>query len=108
MRLRNLRSAVSSSTARIRVSPRALSPLMRFDPMNPAAPVTTVYMICLSEFDVDFADLGGHERHPRGHRAQQLIADGARRGGDVVDRQAFSPEHHRAADGGLGNLGEID
>src|SRR3989454_12803390 len=44
-RLRNLSLRSRSSTARIWVSPRALSARTRFEPMNPAAPVTTKYMV---------------------------------------------------------------
>src|ERR1700687_4851553 len=107
-RLRNLALAVRLSTASMRVSPRALSALTRFEPMNPAAPVTTVYIDSSSELDVDFADFRGQERHPRRNGAEKLIANSARRGGDVIDGQAFTPKHNRAADRGFGYLGQID
>src|SRR5438034_2057749 len=100
-RLRNLSASVRSSTARMRDSPRAFNALTRFEPMKPAAPVTTVYTIFLLELDIDFAHLGRHERHAWRDRGKQLITDGARRGRDVVDRQSFAPEHDRAADGRL-------
>src|SRR4029077_5670894 len=44
-RLRNLSAWVMLSTAMMSASPRAFSPLTRFDPMKPAAPVTTMYTI---------------------------------------------------------------
>src|SRR5690242_19014375 len=46
-RFLNLSPRSRSSTARIRVSPRAFTARTRFDPMKPAAPVTTTYTIFL-------------------------------------------------------------
>src|SRR6266850_2863939 len=51
---RNLSLRCRSSTARIRVSPRAFSARTRFEPMNPAAPVTTKYIPCFSRLPLRF------------------------------------------------------
>jgi hypothetical protein len=61
-----------------------------------------------SEFDVDLANFGGHERHARRDCAEQFVANRARRGSDVIDRQSFTPEHDGTADARLRHLGEID
>src|ERR1700686_3591579 len=97
-RLRNLSACCRLSTAMIWLSPRALSALIRFEPMKPAAPVTTIYKRFPLKLDVDAADLGGHERNAGRHRAEQLISDGAGRGRDVVDRKPFAPQLRGAAD----------
>src|SRR5881397_2733523 len=109
MRFKNLSAAAKLSTARMRVSPRSFRALTKFDPMKPAAPVTTVYTVVLSlDFDVDLTHVRGDERNARSHGAQQLVADGARRCRHVVDRQPFAPEHDRAADRRLRDVGQID
>src|SRR6266540_3028933 len=107
-RLRNLSASVRSSTARMRDSPRAFNALTRFEPMKPAAPVTTVYTVRVLKLYIDSADFGRHERHAWRDGGKQLIADGARRGCDVVDRQSLAPEHDRATDCRLRCFGEID
>src|SRR5678815_80642 len=107
-RLRNLSACCRLSTAMIRLSPRALSALIRFEPMKPAAPVTMIYKRSPLELYVDAADLGGHERHAGGHCAKKLVADGVCCGRHVIDRKSFAPKHRGAADPGLGHVGQID
>src|SRR4029079_2675306 len=89
-------------------SPRTLSALIRFEPMKPAAPVTMIYKRSPLKLYVDAADLGGHERHAGSHSAKKFIADGARRGGDVIDRKPFAPKYRRTADSSLGHVRQID
>src|ERR1700682_3815871 len=60
------------------------------------------------QFDVDLADFRRHEWHARRDRAEQLVANSARRGRDVVDRQSFAPEHGRAADARLRYFAQVD
>ena len=45
--------------------------------------------------------------HPRGHLAQQLIADRPRRLGDLLHRQPLAPEDHLLPDGRLRALAQI-
>src|SRR6185312_15320771 len=110
-RLRNLSACCRLSTAMMWFSPRALSALIRFEPMKPAAPVTMIYKRfpdSVLEVDVDAADLGRDERHARRHRTEKLVTDGAGRRGNIVDRKSLAPEHRRAADNGLGHFGKVD
>src|SRR5690349_10815486 len=89
--LRNLSARVRLSTAMMSVSPRALSARTRFDPMKPAAPVTTMYIEydpSLLQFEVDAADLAHDVRDARRDGAQQFVADGQCGVGDVIDGQA--------------------
>src|SRR5690348_710683 len=102
-RLRNLSPRVRLSTAITLSFPRALRARTRFDPMNPAAPVTTMYiasplMCCGSparalpgalELEVEPADVARHHRHARRQRAQELVAHGGGGGSHFVDRQAL-------------------
>src|SRR5450631_1214694 len=100
----------------MRVSPRALSPFTRFEPMNPAAPVTTVYTLTprkmpetgALKFDIDFTDVRADAPYSRCHGTQQLIAHRARRGSDIVHRQALPPQDHRAAYHRLRHVGQVD
>src|SRR5579862_8571137 len=98
-RLRNLSPCARLSTAMMSVSPRAFSPLTMFEPMNPAAPVTTTYTIdppCPAiRFSARTVRVHG-ERHARRDRAQQLVPNGIRGIRDLVDRQSLSPQHHVA------------
>ena len=66
------------------------------------------FCIGLLKFDVDFADFGRDKRHAWSDRAQQLIPDRACGGGNVVDRQALTPEDDWAADHRLGHVGQVD
>src|SRR3954454_16861740 len=104
-RLPNLPVCVRSSTAMMSRSPRALSALTRFDPMKPAAPVTT--MCTLLVLFRKFCAFAHDEWHARRHRAKQLVTDGGSSSGDLVDRQAFTPQHDVGANAGAGNRREI-
>src|SRR6059058_3205893 len=117
-RLRNLSSSDKSSTARICVSPRALSALTRFDPMKPAAPVTTMYT-SHSEFcrcagderlqlDIESAELRDDKWNARSDCTQQFVANRAYRRSHVIDRQSRAPQNDGAADGGLRHIRQVD
>src|ERR1700716_3303295 len=108
-RLRNFSPRERLSTAMICVSPRAFGAFAGLDPMNPAAPVTTMYTYDSgSELDIEPAELRDNEGNARSDRAQQFVADRACRRGNVVDGQPGTPQHDGTAHSRLGHIRQVD
>src|SRR5258708_27363781 len=92
-RFRNLSLRSRSSTARIRVSPRAFSARTRFDPMKPAAPVTAKYM-----FFQPLSSLRqlGHQFRRLDYRRTEFADDNPRRlvgGHNGIRSEEHTSEH---------------
>src|SRR5258708_12714106 len=108
-RFRNLSLRSRSSTARIRVSPRAFSARTRFDPMKPAAPVTAKYMFFQPLSSVRQL---GHQFPRMDYRRTELADDDPRRlvGGHngIVKRQPRAEHCAERCDHGVACAAHIE